>query len=116
MAISQVEFPKLASSLITEFSGKSENLQSFIDALSLVDSLKGTHETTAISLIKTRLKGHVRNLINTEQTIVSIIDKLKSGIKGEPSKALSSKLFNMQQKQKTASQYIQEVIFKINGV
>ena len=109
MAMSQVEFLKLASSLIPEFSGKSENLQSFIDALNLVHSLKGTHETTAFSLIKTKLKGHVRNLINTEQTIVSIIDKLKSGIKGESAKALSAKLFNLQQKQKTASQYIQEV-------
>lgn len=109
MAMSQVEFLKLASSLIPEFSGKSENLQSFIDALSLVDSLKGTHEATAVNLIKTKLKGHVRNLINTEQTILSIIDKLKSGIKGESAKALSAKLFNLQQRQKTASQYIQEV-------
>jgi len=67
--MSQVEFLKLASSLIPELSGKSENLQSFVNALSLVDSLKVTHKTTAVSLIKTKLKGHVRNLINTEQTI-----------------------------------------------
>jgi len=44
MNMSQVEFLKLAFSLIPEFSGKFKNLQCFIDALSLVDSLKGTHK------------------------------------------------------------------------
>jgi len=58
-------------------------------------------------------------------SIVSIIKKLKSGIKGDSAKAISAKLFNLQQKQKTASQYIQEVeqltralqsAYMINGV
>lgn len=87
--MAQVEFLKLASSLIPEFCGKSENLQSFIDALSLIDSFKGVHEATAVSFIKTKHKGHVRNLISTDQTITAIINKLMSGIKDESAKALS---------------------------
>ena len=48
-----VEFIKLATSLIPEFDGKPENLQSFLDSLKLLEIIKDTHELTAISLLKT---------------------------------------------------------------
>jgi len=109
MAQTLTEFIKLATSLIPEFDGRHENLQSFIDALGLLDTLKGTHETTAISLIKTKLKGHARNLISNEQTIAAIIIQLSSAVKGESVEVISAKLLNLQQKHKTANQYTQEV-------
>ena len=67
MAQTVVEFIKLATSLIPEFDGRQENLQSFLDSLNLLDTLKGTHEQTAISLIKTKLKGNARNFISNER-------------------------------------------------
>jgi len=109
MAQTVVEFIKLATSLIPEFDGKPENLQSFLDSLNLLDTLKGTHELTAISLIKTKLKGHARNLISNEQTIAAIIAQLSNAVKGESVEVVSAKLLNLQQKNKTANQYTQEV-------
>jgi len=109
MAQTLIEFIRLATSLIPEFDGKPENLQSFLDALGLLDSLKSTHETTAIRLIKTKLKGHVRNLISNEQTIAAIITQLSSAVKGESVEVISAKLLNLQQRNKTANQYTQEV-------
>ena len=50
MAQTVVEFIKLATSLIPEFDGRQENLQSFLDSLNLLDTLKGTREQTAIAL------------------------------------------------------------------
>jgi len=47
------------------------------------ENLKGTHEATAISPIKTKLKGNARNLISNEQTIAAIIIQLSSAVKGE---------------------------------
>lgn len=109
MAMTQLEYLKLASSILPEFDGKAENLTSFIDGLSLIDSMKGSYETVAISLIKTKLKGHARKIITNEVTITEIIDKLKIKVKGESVEVISAKLLNLQQKQKTAIQYVQEV-------
>ena len=109
MAQTVVEFIKLATSLIPEFDGRQENLQSFLDSLNLLDTLKGTHEQTAISLIKTKLKGNARNFISNEQTIAAIITTLSSVVKGESVEVISAKLLNLQQKNKTANQYTQEV-------
>jgi len=109
MAQTVTEFIKLATSLLPEFDGKPENLQSFLDSLDLLDTLKGTHEPTAISLIKTKLKGHARNLISNEQTIAAIITQLSTAVKGESVEVVSAKLLNLQQKNKTANQYTQEV-------
>lgn len=63
MAITPIEFLKLVASLIIVFDEKAWNLKSFLDFLILVDSLKESLEALAVSLIKTKLKGHVKNLI-----------------------------------------------------
>jgi len=78
-----------------------------LDALGVLGSLKSTHETTAISLTQTKLKGHVRNLISNEQTIAAIITQLSSSVKGES--VISAQLLNLRQRNKTANQYTQEV-------
>jgi len=56
MAITPTELLKLASSLIPKFDGKAENLESFLNSLILVNSLKELHEALAFNLIKTKLK------------------------------------------------------------
>lgn len=64
MAQSVVNFLKTASSLLFEYDGKAENLQCFKDALNLLDSIKGEHETLAFNVIKTKLKGHAKHRKN----------------------------------------------------
>jgi len=96
MAITPIEFLKLASSLIPEFDGKAENLKSFLDSLNFVNSLKESHKALAVNLIKTKLKDHARNLIDNENLISEIIEKLKNKVKGESVDVISAKLLNFQ--------------------
>jgi len=44
MAQSNIDFINTASKLIPVFDGKSENLTSFMDALEIIESIKGEHE------------------------------------------------------------------------
>ena len=60
------EFLNTAAKLIPEYDGKTDNLQSFIDSLCLVDSIKETHEAIAVNLLKTKLKSAIRNSIYSE--------------------------------------------------
>jgi len=69
MAQTKIDSVNTASKLIPVFDGKAENLTSFIDALEIIESIKGEHEQLAVSIIKTKLKGVARNLIGKETTI-----------------------------------------------
>lgn len=109
MAQTVVQFLGTASKIIPEFDGKPENLQSFLDALTLLDALKETHEATAVIFIKTRLKGTARNLISTETTIQAIIARLRSTVKAEDVSVLTAKLMNIRQQGKTATSYVKEI-------
>lgn len=109
MAQTAVEFLNTASRLIPDFDGKSENLRSFLDALTLVDSLKSSHEAIAVSLIKTKLKGNARNLIGTETTIEQIMAKLRAKVKGESVEVISAKIMNIRQNSKSANTYCSEI-------
>lgn len=104
-----VEFLNTASKLICDFDGKPENLRTFLDSLQLIDSLKGTHEQAAVSLIKTRLKGTARNLISNESSISEIISKLNSSVKGESVEVLTAKIMNIKQNNKSANAYCGEI-------
>lgn len=104
-----VEFLNTASRLICDFNGKPENLRTFLDSLRLVDSLKDTHEQVAVSLIKTKLKGTARNLINNESSIDEIISKLSSSVKGESVEVLTAKIMNVKQNNKSANVYCNEI-------
>lgn len=68
MPLTVVRFISTAAKLVAEFDGKSKNLRSFLDFLSLLEAIKGEHETVAISLLKTKLKGNARNLISSLKT------------------------------------------------
>lgn len=109
MSQTVVEFLHTASKLIIDFDGKSENLRSFIDSLTLIDSINGSHESTAIAIIKTKLKGTARNLINNETTISDIINKLNNTVKGESVEVLTAKIMNTKQNNKTANGYCSEI-------
>lgn len=103
MAQTVTQFLGLASKLLPEFDGKPENLASFLDAIGLVDSIKETHEAVAVSLVKTKLKGTARNLINSETTLADIVAKLKVSVKGESVNVLTAKLMNIRQSGKNAN-------------
>jgi len=75
----------------------------------LANTLKESYEALAVNLIKTKLKGHARNLIDNKNSISEIIDKLKNKVKGKSVDVISAKLLNLQQRHKRANQYIQEV-------
>lgn len=109
MSQTVVEFLKTASSLIPDFDGKAENLTSFLDALNLVDSIKESHDTVAVSLVKTKLKGTARNLISNEISLSQIINTLKRTVKGESVEVVTARLMNLKQKNKTANLYTKEV-------
>lgn len=103
------QFLGLASKLLPDFDGKPENLQSFLDAISLVDSIKETHNDVAVNLVKTKLKGNARNLINSESTLIEIVAKLKTSVKGDSVKVLTAKLMNVKQSGKNANAYAKEI-------
>lgn len=109
MTQTTIEFLNTASKLIPDFDGKFENLRSFLDALSLVDTLKGSQEAVALSLIKTKLKGTARNSINDEASIQQIITKLSGSVKGESVEVLSAKILNIRQNNKSANAYCNEI-------
>lgn len=104
-----IEFLSIASRLLPDYDGRPDNLQSFIDALYLVDSIKETHEAVAINIVKTKLKGTARNLVSTETTLQDIISKLKVSIKGETVDVVTAKLMNVRQQNKNANSYATEV-------
>lgn len=109
MTQTTVEFLNMASRLIPDFDGKPENMRSFLDALSLVNSLKDSHEALAVSLIRTKLKGNARNLIDGETTITDIMNTLKRRIKGESVEVISAKMLNIKQNNKSANTYCGEI-------
>lgn len=94
-----------------EFDGKAENLQRFIDALTLLNTpaILGEHQALAITIIKTKLAGSARSLITNEDTIPAIIATLRDRIKGESSQAILAKIENVKQGSKSANLYIKEV-------
>lgn len=109
MAQTVVEFLGTATRILPSYDGSAVNLQSFLDALTLLDTIKDNHETVAISLIKTKLVGTARNLISTEATIQQIINKLKSSVKGESVEVIQSKILNIKQQGKNANAYANEI-------
>ncbi|XP_037821238.1 diacylglycerol kinase A-like [Lucilia sericata] len=104
-----VEFLNTASKLIPDFDGSAENLQSFLDALNLVGTIRENHEAVAIQLVKTKLRGTARNLISDETTLSEIIAKLSNTVKGESVDVVTAKLMNVRQLGKTATAYAKEI-------
>jgi len=84
-----------SSILESEISNNITMAQSIIDALQIIESIKGEHKQLAVSIIKTKLKGVARNLIGNETTITKDISRLKSNVKGETVEVLSAKLMNL---------------------
>ena len=103
------EFLSTASKLLPDFDGSYENLQRFLDAISLVQAVSTDNEATAVVLIKSKLTGHVRKLITNETTIESIKTALITNIKGESQQAAMAKLANVKQNNKSANEYAKEV-------
>jgi len=109
MAQTVAQFLSNASKILPEFDGKAESLQSFIDAIELLELIKDTHETVAVNLVKTKLKGASRNLITNETTLQQIIARLKASVKGESVEVLTAKILNIKQHGKAANVYTKEI-------
>jgi len=103
------EFLNVVSKLIPEFDGSVEKLSMFINALTLIDTLKGNHEEVAVCLIKTKVSGRAQSLIGHLTTINSIKQELQSKIKAESAKAVASKLLALKQKSNENVTYAKEV-------
>lgn len=110
MAMSVVDFFNLAGKLVpNQFDGSPDKLLSFLDSLELLKNNSTNHADNALAFVKTRLTGKARDLITNEHTITEIINKLKSGIKGESSRLLLAKLNNTKQNNKDPASYATDV-------
>mgnify|MGYP006950110078 CR=1 FL=1 len=109
MTQTKEEFLVYASKLIPEFDGQYANLESFCDALTLVDASVGAHVAHAVALAKTKLKNDSRMYITNEATLQAIINTLKNEIKPDSTSVITSKLMNVSQAKKKANDYVKEI-------
>lgn len=110
MALSTVEFFNLASKILpNEYDGSFDKQQAFLDALDLLKANSAGNENTAIAYVRTKLIGKARDLIVENDNLESIIEKIRTNIKGESSKLVSSKLLALKQNSKSSVQYASEV-------
>lgn len=109
MPLSALDFLNFASKILPEFDGRSENLQRFLDAISLAKTQIEGHENLCVELIKTKLVGSSRNLLENENTIDQIVDCLKTKVKSESTEVISAKIMNIKQNNKTANQFSVEI-------
>ncbi|CAG9827128.1 unnamed protein product [Diabrotica balteata] len=98
VALTINEFLNIASKMLpSAFDGRAGKLQSFLDALELLEKIAIGHEETAITLIKTRLTNKARNVITTEDTIARIAEALKRELRGDSPKTIIAKLAKKRQ-------------------
>lgn len=110
MAMSVVDFFNFAGKIIpNEFDGSPNKLQSFLDALELLNRNLNNHEENAVCFVKTRVTGKARDLITTENSLDDIIRTLRNGIKADSSQLLTTKLLNLKQNSKDAVSYSTEI-------
>ncbi|HBK82997.1 MAG TPA: hypothetical protein DDZ41_05275, partial [Flavobacterium sp.] len=99
ITMNKVEFLKLAAATINRsFEGDPLKLNSFIDAIELLDSIASNElKDTLILFVKTRLEGKAREIIPENPTsIQDIIKILKNKIKPENSKVVAGKIATLQ--------------------
>lgn len=105
-----IEFMNAYSKIIPEFNGSIDKFQSALDALALVHTNVGDHTVTAVSMIKSKFTGKARTcILDTDDTVLKIIDRLKLSIKGETSESIIAKIHNVKQKDKSANKYVNEI-------
>lgn len=110
MVLTVTEFVNFDTKVVPEFDGTIQNLQRFIDGITLMETQIGyVHANLALTIIKTKLTGNSRGLISNEATIQEIIAKLKSKIKGESTDTLTAKLMGAKQGGKPINSYAKEI-------
>lgn len=108
--MSSTEFFHFASKIITtDYDGTPDRLLAFLDSLNLIKANCAGNEANAVAYVKTKLSGKARDLVDNEDTLESIINKLKYGIKGESSQAVISKMLTMKQRNKSANDFASEI-------
>lgn len=99
MALSIPDFLKTASGHLNKiYSGDPLGLPSFIDSITLLESLATTNElkTFFVSFIRTKIDGKAREyLLDSDNTAEKIIQCLKNNIKPECSKVIQGRLTSL---------------------
>lgn len=110
MAMSKTEFFNFASKIFpNEFDGSPSKLQSVIDSLNLLRVNCENHENNAVAYVKTRLVGKARDLIDDNDNLDTIINKLRTRIKTESSHMVTAKIFSLKQQHKDSTRYATEI-------
>lgn len=103
------EFLNLIAKLMPEYDGSADKLPNIVSALDLIESLKGDHENLAVAYIKTKITGRSQNLVAPLTTITTIKDTLKSTVKGETAKSVTSKMLALKQNSKEPTVFAKEL-------
>lgn len=109
MPINTIDFINTATKLLPEFDGKAEGLQTFLNSLDLLETIKETHESVAVAIIKTKVKGTLLTAIDSETTINGIKTIIKANTKGESVQSVTAKLLAVRQNNKNASDFTKEI-------
>lgn len=102
---------RLADSILPKsFDGEPGKLQSFLDALGLLQTLATTPELVGVAVIfvRTRLVGKARDLIRDENSLTQIGQTLRENIKTQSSQQVIAKLAALKQTA-SAMEYVAEV-------
>lgn len=113
--MNKAEFVKVASATLNNnFGGDPLKLNSFIDAIELLDSITENDanlKATLITFVKTRLEGKAREVIQEKPASVQdIIKTLKQKFKPENSKIVAGKIAALQIKNNNYSDFSKNVV------
>lgn len=107
--MSQAEFLNLAAKLLPDYDSSPENLNKFLNAINLVDSIKDTHEEIAVSLIKTKISGKTQNIVSQLTSISEIKEAIKKNVTQESASTVSAKLMAIKQNGRDTNAFVKEI-------
>lgn len=91
------EYYKIADNILPkEYDGSPDKLQTFIDALELLNGATPANMLThGVNFVKTRLSGKARDVVTNQATLVAIAQALRTTIKPEPVGQLIDQLMGL---------------------
>lgn len=105
-----LKFIESASKILPDFDGNYNMLGKFIDAITLLNSVRGENsESILINIINTKISSTVRNKIQGLLTVEAIITKLKTTIKGDSAETIIAKLKATKQSNREKTEYTKQI-------
>lgn len=97
MSMTKIDIMRMCNSQIsTAYAGNPNDLESFIDSISLLDELIDD-KSLLVKIVKTKLTSKAREvLLTTDNTVAKIIASLRKGIAQESSKVVEGRMANLQ--------------------